>query len=269
MADTLQERVAKLIESSTKLISFMVRIETDSKLVFEMNPDPPPADSAFTNGKLRSLPFSCPLPNFAISLPLFCFCRVDWFGYRQVAEKIRSGAITIVVDPSKARIAEYHPDTNTLYTAYDYNSESNDLDSQVSELKIHGQLIHEATHMLCDLQNLLKFGPINAFTSETIAFLAQAIYQKEKAKTLHDDDNTLPFSARKPVIVTFTDDIVTEALDVVNRLKLDRKVGRGALLFESDLLALKLAIGKDPDYQKFLFKSVRFDGINARKALSD
>jgi len=139
--------------------------------------------------------------------------------YAQVRDKITGGGIKVRFDPSLVNGATgnpsalYHAPSNTLSCGF----------TVAQAAPRRGLIVHEATHAACDIAN---YAGMSLVTSEAIAYIAQAIFMREKAP------NT-PYQA---------DPIMLAAQVLADCLKAGRQ------LKPIDLQNLRQAIQSSPEY---------------------
>jgi hypothetical protein len=148
--------------------------------------------------------------------------QVNSIEYDKVSDYIEFGAIEVV--PGKADYSKYIPQKDTLVTR---NS-----DPPLNE-NARTNLLHECTHAISDINQY----EVTRLTDEAAAYLAQIAYLL-----------ILMPSLPEPPIGTRMNNMMRQAMRLVNSYQLGSPAGYGATINDRDIADLARAIYAIPDY---------------------
>ena len=142
--------------------------------------------------------------------------------YDKTSDYIQAGAIEVV--PGKKTYSKYFPQINTLVTR-DSNPPLNE--------NVRTNLLHECTHIISDIN---KYN-VTRLADEAAAYLAQIAYLYMLVPSLEEPPIGLPLN-----------NMMRQAMHLVNKYQLGESAGYGAIIGQSDIADLAQAVHAIPDY---------------------
>jgi hypothetical protein len=149
--------------------------------------------------------------------------QVNAVEYDKVSDYIESGAIDVV--PTTKNYSMYRPQEDTLYTR--------DGNPPLDELR-RSNLLHECTHAITDINQY----DVTRLADEVAAYLAQLTYFMILTE----------FSAAEPPIGPALNNMTRLTMQLVDKYKLGRPRGYGAIIDQGDIADLGRLIYAIPDY---------------------
>ena len=148
--------------------------------------------------------------------------QVNAIEYDKVSDYIEAGAIDVV--PGEAKFSKYIPQKDTLVTR-NGNPPLNE--------NARTNMLHECTHAIADINKC----DVTRLTDETAAYLAQIAYLL-----------LLMPSLQEPPIGPPINNMMRQAMRVVNSYELGSPAGYGATINQRDIADLAGAVYAIPDY---------------------
>lgn len=158
--------------------------------------------------------------------------HINTLEFRKVADRIRSGTISVYQLPGDSEVARYDPEANALHVRFGWH------------LTEQAKIVHETVHAIFDLKKAC-----NIFTldDEAAAYLAESIYAQV---SVHPSD-------RRQLIGS---DGETEAIFLA-AYQMAMMVLRGVEIVDADFEALRTAIAAHSEYKAGARDVAGYDGI--------
>jgi hypothetical protein len=148
--------------------------------------------------------------------------QVNSVEYDKVSDYIESGGIDVV--PGKGNVSRYIPQKDTLITR--------DSSPPLNE-NVRSNLLHECTHAIADINKC----DVTRLTDEAAAYIAQITYLL-----------LLMPSLPEPPIGPPLNNMMRQAMRLVNSYELGSPAGYGAIINQRDIADLARAVYAIPDY---------------------